>query len=104
MRLGGIRILKAFIVRHPEAHGAVHRWMAVVSASAWRNFVELRATFAGADQVKLGRELVVTVFNVGGNKYRLVSEVFYALQAIRVLKVMTHDEYSTERWKREFMS
>jgi mRNA interferase HigB len=103
MRLAGLKVLDAFVDKRPDARGAVKRWKTLVVASHWRNFAELRATFASADQVKLGRELVVTVFNVGGNKYRMISEVFYEMQAVRALKVMTHDEYGKERWKRELM-
>jgi mRNA interferase HigB len=70
-----------------------------VAENAWRSFAELRLTLPSADQLRLDRVLVVTVFNVGGNKYRLVSEVNYGLQLVRALLVMPRSEYDRGRWK-----
>jgi mRNA interferase HigB len=39
------------------------------------------------------------VFNIGGNKYRLVTRVLYASHKVGILKVMTHAEYDDEKWK-----
>jgi mRNA interferase HigB len=41
------------------------------------------------------------VFNVGGNKYRLISRIRYGPQKVFVLKVMTHGEYDEGKWKSE---
>ena len=41
------------------------------------------------------------VFNIGGNKYRLVARVLYPSQKVFVLKVMTHEEYDDGKWKHE---
>ena len=38
------------------------------------------------------------VFNIGGNKYRLVVRILYVNQKVYVLKVMTHEEYDEEAW------
>ncbi|MGH9755668.1 MAG: type II toxin-antitoxin system HigB family toxin [Blastocatellia bacterium] len=42
-----------------------------------------------------------TVFNIGGNKYRLTAYVSYTLQVVGVNRVMTHAEYNREKWKKE---
>ncbi len=39
------------------------------------------------------------VFNIGGNKFRLIAVVLYSLGAIRVAHVLTHAEYSRGKWK-----
>ena len=101
MDLIGRDLLEAFTARHVEARVAVDRWEKVVRAAHWRDFTDLRRTLPTADQVKLGRELVVTIFNVGGNKYRLISEVSYANAIVRALMVLTHTDYDRERWKRK---
>jgi len=41
------------------------------------------------------------VFNIGGNKYRLVTRILYPSQKVFVLKVMTHEEYDEDTWKEE---
>ena len=58
------------------------------------NFVELRAIFPGADQV--GK---LTVFNIGGNKVRLVAAIHYNRQKIYIRGVLTHTEYDKGKWK-----
>jgi mRNA interferase HigB len=42
-----------------------------------------------------------TVFNIGGNKYRLITKIKYARQVIYIRRVLTHPEYSKEKWKDE---
>jgi mRNA interferase HigB len=41
------------------------------------------------------------VFNIGGNKYRLITRIRYASQKVFVLKLMTHSEYDEDKWKDE---
>ena len=41
------------------------------------------------------------VFNIGGNKYRLITRIRYTTQKVFVLKVMTHREYDEGKWKDE---
>jgi len=58
------------------------------------NFVELRTMFPSADQV--GK---LTVFNIGGNKVRLIAAIHYNRQKIYIRAVLTHEEYDKGRWK-----
>lgn len=43
----------------------------------------------------------MTVFDIGGNKYRLVTAIHYNRQLIYVLRIMTHAEYDKEKWKEQ---
>jgi mRNA interferase HigB len=54
----------------------------------------LRETFPSADQV--GK---LTVFNIGGNKVRLIAAIHYNRKKIYVRAVLTHSEYDEQRWK-----
>lgn len=94
MRIVSKRRLRDFWVLHPEAESALRTWYKVVNEAAWPNFAELRQTFPSADQV--GR---LVVFNVSGNRYRLVVLVDYQWQKIFVRGVMPHAEYSKGDWK-----
>jgi mRNA interferase HigB len=55
--------------------------------------------YPSADGVKLGSAIVVTVFNVKGNEYRLLTHVNYDQQAVLVLELLTHAEYDKDLWK-----
>jgi mRNA interferase HigB len=40
-----------------------------------------------------------TVFNIKGNKYRLITEINYRYQRLDIRHVLTHAEYDQEKWK-----
>ena len=73
-------------------------WYAHVNnrSVAWHNWSDVQASFGTADLV--GNCIV---FNTGGNKYRLITRVFYPSQKVFILKVMTHKEYDQEKWKQD---
>lgn len=82
--------------RWADAEGPLRAWYRHVSSKseAWRSWADVKAVFATASLVGS-----CVVFNIGGNKYRLVTRVLYASQKIFILKVMTHAEYDDDRWK-----
>lgn len=41
------------------------------------------------------------IFNIGGNRYRLVTRILYVSQKVFILKVMTHTEYDEDKWKED---
>ena len=77
--------------RHPEAEQALRNWHAVAERSHFEAFADVRESFRSADYVA-----PLTVFNVGGNNYRVVAIVGYLDEKIFVRWVMTHREY--DRW------
>lgn len=81
-----------------DAEGPLRAWYTHVNnkSVAWQSWSEVKADFASASIV--GN---CVVFNIGGNKYRLVTRILYASQKVFVLKVMTHEEYNKEKWKDE---
>ncbi|MDQ3313801.1 MAG: type II toxin-antitoxin system HigB family toxin [Verrucomicrobiota bacterium] len=58
------------------------------------NFVQLRQTFPHADVV--GK---FTVFDIGGNKVRLIAAVHYIRAKIYLRHVLTHEDYDKGKWK-----
>jgi len=66
-----------------------------VESNSFRHLVELKKTFGSADQVK-----PYTVFNIAGNKFRLIAVVDYALQSVSVECMLTHAEYDEGRWRK----
>ena len=59
-----------------------------MESNSFKHFVELKKTFGSADQVKPH-----TVFDICGNKYRLIAVVDYTLQSVSIECVLTHAEY-----------
>ena len=80
-----------------DAEGPLRAWYTHVGSKsvAWRSWADLKATFANASLVG-----TCVVFNIGGNKYRLVTRVLYPSQKVFVLKVMTHAEYDERQMER----
>ncbi|SFU34713.1 mRNA interferase HigB [Nitrosomonas eutropha] len=58
------------------------------------DFNDLRGTFASADYVD-----GLTVFNIGGNKYRLIASIHYNRHKVYIRAVLTHEEYDRDEWK-----
>lgn len=88
--------LIGFWQKHPKAETSLQLWYKLAKSASWQNFVELRQVFPAADQV--GN---FTVFNIGGNKYRLIASVKYASQKIFIRYILTHAEYDKENWKKD---
>jgi mRNA interferase HigB len=88
--------LKEFWEKHPNAETSLRLWYKLTSLAQWQNFVELRKVFPSADQVEN-----LTVFNIGGNNYRLITLVDYEYKKVFIRHVLTHAEYDKQNWKND---
>ena len=81
-----------------EAEGPLRAWYTHVKSKsvAWSSWGDVKKSFATASIV--GN---CVVFNIGGNKYRLVTRILFASQKIFILKVLTHAEYDQNKWQNE---
>lgn len=84
------RTLRAFWKKHAQAEVPLREWLREVQKASYVTFAELRAEHGEADFVM---EHELTIFNIGGNKYRLAAFVRYTSQTVFVKRVMTHAEY-----------
>ncbi len=91
--VGGFKLI-AFGEKHPPARNPLNRWTEVVEEAAWKSPIEMKQSFGSADII--GRQ---TVFNIGGNKYRLIAVIEYVLQIMLVQEVLTHADYDKGGWK-----
>lgn len=98
MRIAGKLKLQDFWNIHQEARKPLERWILVVESAKWAKWADLKSTFRSADLVKEGIRNFV-VFNVGGNKYRLITTVNYPGQVVIVGIVLTHRQYNAGKWK-----
>jgi mRNA interferase HigB len=88
--------LVEFWEKHSTAKNFLLLWYNLTVGANWQNFVELRELFPSADLVEN-----FTVFNVGGNKYRLIVFVDYTYQKVFIRHVLTHSEYNKDDWKND---
>jgi len=86
--------LNEFAEKHPEAKSSLAHWYQLVKHNDFTNIAHLRETFPAADQV--GK---LTVFNIGGNKVRLIAAIHYNRRKIYIRAVLTHAEYDENRWR-----
>ncbi|NJO79954.1 MAG: type II toxin-antitoxin system HigB family toxin [Cyanobacteria bacterium RM1_2_2] len=88
--------LNEFAELHPNTKNALVQWYQLVKQNEFASFAELREVFPSADQVG-----TLTVFNIGGNKVRLIAAIHYNRKKIYIRAVLTHAEYDEERWKND---
>ena len=86
--------LNEFAEQHPDTRSALEHWYREVKRRDFVSFAEVREIFPSADHV--GK---LTVFNIGGNKVRLIAAIHYNRRRIYIRAVLTHQEYDEEKWK-----
>jgi mRNA interferase HigB len=99
MRIISRRMLREFWRKHADAEGPLRDWVRIIRFVRWRSFVDVRRTFGSADVAKAAGGNDVAVFDICGNRYRLIAGIHYNTGIVYVLMVLTHDEYSANRWK-----
>ena len=94
--------LAKFWAKWRQAERPLCDWFRVTKHASWRNFQEVKATFGQTDQAVTTRTgSTVTIFDIGGNKFRLITAIHYNTQKVFVLRILTHKEYDTNLWKRQ---
>jgi mRNA interferase HigB len=83
-----------FWTKHPEARVPLQAWFRTMESCDFANFNALRETFASADYVD-----GATVFNIGGNKFRLIAAIHFNRRKVFIRAVLTHAVYDKGAWK-----
>ncbi len=89
------KALRQFWEKYPDSKTALARWFKIVQHTTFQTFDELRTTFPSAD--KVGKWIV---FNIGGNKYRLITVVHFNRGKVYIRHVLTHQDYDKGSWKK----
>lgn len=89
MRIISFSFLRKFIADHADANVSLREWYKKTQRAEWRSLQDVRRTFNSADYV--GNDHYV--FNIHGNKYRLVALIFFQVQKVYVRWIGTHAEY-----------
>ena len=94
MRILGQVALQKAARRHADLINTLAMWRTAIAAAKWSNLAQLKADFPSADYVP-----PFTVFNVKGNRYRLITLIDYVEHVVVVRDVLTHATYSKGKWK-----
>ena len=90
------RPLQDFSAIQGDAESPLKTWFKAASAGRFSDLVELKQTFGNVDYVRAGGKGFY-VFDIGGNKYRLIARVDFEEQMLLIQTVMTHEKYNRER-------
>jgi mRNA interferase HigB len=99
MRIIKRSTLAAYWQRNPQAETGLLSWHKLAKQARWTCLQDVRATFPHADPVRVASGRSVVVFNIAGNKYRLIAAIHYDRQLVFTLMVLSHAEYSKSKWK-----
>ncbi len=96
MHVISYRQLREFSSNHADCLEALDNWYKISSQATWSNLIEIQTVFPKSEAV--GN---FTVFNIKGNRYRLIVCIDYGRQLIYIKYVLTHAEYDKEKWKND---
>jgi mRNA interferase HigB len=86
--------LLEFAKKYPDSLSGLEHWYRTMKHTDFDSLVELRQAFPHADPV--GK---LTVFNISGNKYRLITAIHYNPRRVYIRDILTHGEYDQGKWK-----
>lgn len=86
--------LREFAAKRRDAAEPLSIWYALMSKTDFSSFAELKRVFGSVDKVAK-----FTVFDIGGNKYRLIAAIHYNRRKVYIRHVLTHAEYDRGNWK-----
>ncbi len=89
MRIIAKEPLRCFWQTHPDSKGSLIAWLSEAKTAAWKNPAEVRNQYGSASILKNHR----IVFNICGNKYRLVVSVNYSVAIVYIRFIGTHKQY-----------
>lgn len=92
--------MKRWANQHRDAAESLAAWMKNVEDATWQSLSEVRRVYPHADPVEVASGRTVVVFNIRGNRYRLITAIHYNRQVVYTIEFLTHAEYSKDRWKK----
>ena len=96
MHLIAISRLREDAAKFSDVLVQIEDWNEIVKIATWQNLLEVQQTYALAEAV--GN---FTVFNIKGNRYRLIVSIDYSKQIIYFKYFLTHAEYNKDNWKND---
>jgi len=88
-------LIEQFCKLHPEAKGAFQPFIKIIESNSFPNSHGLHNSFSRS----VNRVKPYYVFDIGGNKYRLIAKINFQVQIVSIRRVLTHKEYDKGDWK-----
>ncbi len=88
------KAIRTFCEKHRDAAGSLDHWYRVAKRAAWVSFVDVKQTFNTVDFVA-----PYIVFDIGGNKFRLIAEINFNKRLLLIRAIMSHKAYLKGAWK-----
>ena len=95
MRVISNRKLREFSAQYPDAARPLRAWRKAMETGRYQNFADLQRTFGSVDKVD-----DLCIFDIGGNKYRLIAYVRFDWQRCYIKHVLTHAAYDRGGWNK----
>ncbi|MCE5231595.1 type II toxin-antitoxin system HigB family toxin [bacterium] len=99
MRILTRKRLNEYCRKYPATRSSLEGWHAIVKAASWKSLADVRKIYPSADAVVVKSGRTVTVFNIAGNKSRLLVALHYNRGRAYVLDMLSHAEYDRGNWK-----
>ncbi len=93
MRVYSIETLRKFWERHEDSEAQLKLWFNRTKKERWKNIFDVKKIYPSADSVKQW-----TIFNIKGNKYRLIVRIDYERSDVAIHEVLTHPEYDSRNY------
>lgn len=85
--------------RYREAAKWITAWRTTAQRARWRSLQDIRKAYPSADGMANELGVVVTVFNVKGGNYRLLTVIHYLSQTVYEIDLLSHGDYDKNTWK-----
>ncbi|MFQ5629753.1 MAG: type II toxin-antitoxin system HigB family toxin [bacterium] len=96
MHVISFKRIKEFIQKHPDSEASLRDWYRIVKRGNYNSFNELKLHFSSADYVD-----GYVVFNISGNKYRMITAIHFNRKKVYIREILTHSEYNKNKWKKQ---
>lgn len=95
MHIISLKMLQQFWGKHPAAEMPMRNWHTVVEQTRFSDFNHVKQVFNSTDYVP-----PYTVFDVGGNNYRVITAIHYNTGKVYIRWTMTHSKYN--EWCKQY--
>lgn len=79
----------------PDAITPIRSWYRIAVVARWEDLEDVRRVYPAADMIG-----TLAIFNIGGNKYRLIVRMIFRSKRIYIKELLTHAQYDKEKWKK----
>lgn len=91
MKVVGRQLIEEFCIANPEGASRMRAWLLEAERAVWQTPQDIKDRYAGASFLSGNR----VVFNIGGNRFRLLTKIAYQTGIVLIERAGTHEEYET---------